>query len=156
MLNLRQIDYKFYLSGGWQNVPKDLDELKYLGIKAILDLQFIPWETMYDKNDTLSSIKFITDEAKEEDIHYEAILMRDDEHNVYLPDLLLQGYEFIASMEKVFSKRKDKILIKCGAGISRSPAMLINYLCIKNRWSYVEALNYIREKEEYQVQFGTS
>ena len=90
-------------------------------------------------------------------IEYNALAMYDSEFNNDLGAILDFGHEYLEQMEEKFPDKRDGILVKCAAGISRSPAMLINHLCISRRMSYVEALNYVRDKENNQeIEFGSS
>lgn len=154
ILNLRQID-KFYLSGGWSaNILKDIEYLKTLNIKAILDLQMSQADIEFIGQ---RPIEFILNSMKEHGIDYKAVPMSDDEFNINLGNTLFEGSQFLSAMEKKYPAKKDKILVKCGAGISRSPTQLINYLCQVRNSSYIDILSYIRMKEEYAgIGFGSS
>jgi len=158
ILNLRKID-KFWLSGGWQNViPEgDIAQLKANRIKAVLDLQFLPAErnSQYEK-DNLAAQKFLFDVLKKHGIEYAMLPIADDEYNDDLEGIFNAGHEFLSAMEEKYPDKRDAILVKCGAGVSRSASMLINHLCETRRMSYVEALNYVRDKESAYVEFGAS
>ncbi len=150
--NFRKID-KFYLSGGWTQVPKNLSFLSHYNIKAILDVQWHPadWESMQ------SSREFISQQASTYEMQYIPLAMRDDEFNVNLDSALETGHEILKGWETQFPSKRDNILIKCAAGISRSPTMLIYHLCIERRMSYIEALTYIRAQESKNfTEFGSS
>ena len=145
VLNLRQID-KFALSGGW--ISLKMKTLADLGFKAVLDLQFTP-----DDDINPRIVEKVTDAGME----YERILFYDAEYNVDLEGIFEEGYEILDAWDKKYQEKDDKLLIKCGAGISRSVAMLCNYYCISRRMSYQEAADYIRSKKNpYDIspQFG--
>lgn len=151
MINLRKID-KFWLSGGWDKIKDNLTLINGLGIKAILDLQF-----MEPTNDVRASIEFVRTAANKISLDYKAIIFRDDEFNTDLEAIFTEGDKYLTEMEEKYPKMKDAILVKCGAGISRSSAMLIYHLCNARRMSYVEALNFVRGKEEnYYIEYGSS
>lgn len=147
MINLRSIN-KFYLSGGWSGIQKDIEYLKTLNIKAILDLQATPSDV--DSSEMSGAINFIKETVKESGIDYLMLPMSDDEFNVDLGTVLYEGTKFLSEMEKKYPAKKEKILIKCGAGISRSPAQLINYLCQTRSMSFIDALSYVRMKEDLE------
>lgn len=149
MLNFRKID-KFYLSGGWNKLPENIDELKVNNVKAVLDLQF-------STIDSRATIKAIKELLEKNGIDYQAIDMYDSEFNISMEDIFFAGQEFLSQMETKYPAKREGILVKCAAGISRSPAMLINYFCNSRRMSYAEALNYLRKREEDQgIDFGSS
>lgn len=151
--NWRKID-KFYLSGGWNNLPENIKFLTYNRIIAVLDLQF--FDDGYFNN-TGAIIHAIKEELQNVGIDYLAIKMQDSELVWNLEEILNEGQEFLTAIEEKYPDKRDGILIKCAAGISRSPTMLINHLCISRRMSYLEALNYLRDKEDNQgIQFGSS
>lgn len=154
VLNFRKID-KFYLSGGWNNLPDNISLLRANRIKAVLDLQFTPDGGIYENYS--AAIAAIKAKLAEDNIEYRAIRMRDDEFNADFDGVLSEGTEFLTEMEEKYPEKRDGILVKCGAGISRSSTMLINHLCITRRMSYLEALAYLRKREEDQaIQFGSS
>lgn len=155
LVNWRKID-KFYLSGGWNDVPENAKFLAYSRIKAVLDLQYFV-DGFWSQKDRDRAVLFIREELAKYGIDYLAIDMYDSEHNLTFDDLLDQGTNFLTEMEEKYPEKRDGILVKCAAGISRSATQLINHLCISRRMSYVEALNYIREKEHRQgIEFGAS
>lgn len=148
MLNFRKID-RFYLSGGWDNLPENINLLKLNKIKAVLDLQFI------SQKESETASRYIKEKLG--DIQYYALAMYDSEFNNDLGAILDFGHECLEKLEEKFPNKNDGILVKCAAGISRSPAMLINHLCISRRMNYAEALNYLRDKESAQgIDFGSS
>lgn len=124
--------------------------LRQQNIRAILDLQMLP----SDPIDTINI--FMQEQAEKNNIKYTIIPFRDDEFNTDLDQVFTSGHTFLADMEQQFPAKKDTILVKCAAGISRSPSMLINHFCMSRRMSYVDALNYIRERERYTITFGSS
>jgi len=132
MLNLRPVDDKFYLSGGWTDVPEDGKWLKLNNFRAVLDLQFTPDDY------TARSFQYIKDELQDLSIEYFAVPMTDGENY----DL---DYTFRATSNQLefwdgqFTERRDKILVKCGVGVSRSVAVLIDYFCKRDRLTYTEA-----------------
>ena len=149
MQNLRKIN-KFYLSGGWVHVPKDLKHLQTLNIKAILDLQFFPGDSQ-----NKAYINYISEEAEKVGIEYRGMPMVDGD-NDNLSDIFGTGAETLEKWELQFPKKRDSILVKCAAGVSRSASMLINYLCARDNKSYVDVLHMIRNAEEQYAMFGVS
>lgn len=155
--NFRKVDNKFCLSGGWNNLPENVKFLQANNIKAVLDLQFLPDDSVYSASQQEAMILYIRDELEKVGIRYKIVKMRDDEFNLDLEYAFTEGSLFLIDAEEDFADKGDKILVKCAAGISRSPSMLINYLCASRRISYLEALQYVRENEEkYGVWFGAS
>lgn len=142
MLNFRQIDRRFVLSGGWVDVPKDAIWLREMDIKYVLDLQFTPDTYL------LANEMFIREQLEKQGIGYHVTPMTDDDNNYHLGDIfdstnaLLQDWE-----EKIKDKRFEKILIKCGVGVSRSPAVLINHFCERYRLSFVESRDKLRRMD---------
>lgn len=133
MLNLRQIDSKFLLSGGWVDVPKDTAWLEQVGIKAVLDLQFTK-----DAFNFRSQSKYIENECLSHHIDYVAIPL-DDGPNEDVERVFGQAYETLYEWENLYTGKGDHILIKCGVGVSRSPAVLTYYYCKRDKISFVEA-----------------
>lgn len=140
VLNLRKIESKFYLSGGWQNIEKDVEYLADNGFKAVIDVQFTP----DDEVDTNDILEMLADEG----IAYQSIWMYDSDYNQDLDGILNTSAEYLTEADEYFINKKDKILVKCGAGVSRSAAILINYLCQSRRLTFDEALNYVRNQEQ--------
>jgi protein-tyrosine phosphatase len=137
MLNIRKVDKKFFLSGGWQNIFLDIQQLKSFKISAVLDLQY----TTIDEIDDTVPIALT-----KEGIEYKRINMYDGEYNADLAKILDEGAEWLSVME--LKVDENNILVKCGAGVSRSAAMLINYLCMSRRLTFHEVRNSIRTTEE--------
>jgi hypothetical protein len=140
MLNPRQIDKKFWISGGWQNAPIDIQWLKTENIRAVLDLQFTP-------NDDDSRPDFIFDMLDEEDIAYSHIKMFDGDYNWDLKEILDLGEALLKDWDLTYTKKKDRILIKCGAGVSRSVAHYLNYICGRDEICFADALANFRNAE---------
>jgi protein-tyrosine phosphatase len=138
MLNLRKVDNRFYLSGGWQDIFLDVQRLKLNKIGAVLDLQY----TFVDEIDNT-----VPDALEKEGIEYKRINMYDGEYNQNIGKIFDEGAEWLAVAELKVEPKKF-ILVKCGAGVSRSAAMLINYLCMARRLTYSEVLNNIKVTEE--------
>jgi protein-tyrosine phosphatase len=136
MLNIRKID-KFWLSGGWQDLDEDIKFLKENKFRAVLDLQF----TYYDEVNTADIQEML------DTIEYKAIPMMDGDGN-NLREIFQEGYDFLIDADSFYTEKKDKILVKCGAGVSRSSAMLIAYFCESRRMSFREAKNYVRVQED--------
>jgi hypothetical protein len=150
LLNLRQIDRKFVISGGFTDLHKDVKYLVAIGVVAILDVGL----TADDDIDGM--VQTIGDACFEEGIEYAHIPMRDDEFNWNLEGIWTTAAEILRKWEEKYPKRRQLILVKCATGVSRSASCLIYYLCEKNRWSYVEALNYVRDGEAHKTEFGVS
>lgn len=149
LLNYRAITKNISISGGYQDVERALDFCVYNNIKSIIDLQFI------DPQESSTARRFIMDECKKRDIRYHAVFMRDDELNPDLDNLLETVYNLIyQEMEDLGNHQR--ILIKCATGISLSATVLIYCLCKGNEYTYTEALEYIRSREQGQTQFGAS
>jgi protein-tyrosine phosphatase len=142
MLNLRQIDNKFHISGGWTDVPKDAAFLKQFGFRAVLDLQHTP------ENFNPINAQFISGILKEHDIDYKYLLMNDGD-NADPSSLFDTGEEILGEWDEQFDKRNDKILVKCGVGVSRSVAMLANYYCMRDSVTYREAIARIQVADRY-------
>lgn len=142
MLNYRRIDRKFSISGGWQDVPEDIDYLKDENIVAILDLQFTD-------NDSQAPVSYCYEQCQKAGIDYRALRMDDGEteNTVQAMDIFQVGVEIIESLVEKYPDKKQRILIKCGVGVSRSPAMFIAYLCQTERWTYDEAKQVLDDSE---------
>lgn len=144
MLNLRPVDDKFYLSGGWTDVPEDAKWLKFNNFRGILDLQFTPDDY------TAKSFHYIKDELEDLSINYFAVPMTDGENN----DL---DYTFRATSNQLelwdgeFTHRRDKILVKCGVGVSRSVAVLIDYFCKRDRLTFTEAKIRVSKPDQFNL-----
>ena len=140
MLNPRQIDKKFWVSGGWQNVPVDIQWLKAENIRAVLDLQYTP-------NDDDSRPNFIFGILSEEDIVYSYIKMYDGDYNWDIGAIFDLGESYLRIWDSFITEKKSRILIKCGAGVSRSVAHYLNYVCFRDKISFREALANFRDAE---------
>lgn len=142
MLNLRGIDGKFYLSGGWVDVPNDAKWLQLNEFRAVLDLQFT-------KDDYFpKSAQFIKDTLEYVGIDYYAIPMNDG-LNQNIDSLFEVGYNILDDWDKKYTHRRDKILVKCGVGVSRSVAMLANYYCTRDRLTFTEARSRIQRIDKF-------
>lgn len=132
MLNLRQIDNKFVLSGGWTDVPKDAQWLAKNNFKAVLDLQFTP------DNFTPKLYKFVEDSLREVNIEYYPLPMVDGD-SPNLDRIFTLATTQLELWDQRYVGRFEKILVKCGVGVSRSVSCLIHYYCSRDRISYSEA-----------------
>jgi protein-tyrosine phosphatase len=150
LLNLRFIDKKFALSGGFTDLPKDIAYLSTLGVVAILDVGMTP------DDDYIAMGLYIENECAKEEIEYDYIPMRDDEFNDDIHEDWREAANILADWVKRYPNRRQFILIKCATGISRSASVLIYYLCREQRMSYIEALGYVRNAESGQTEFGVS
>lgn len=121
-------------------MPKDAKWLKLNRFRAVLDLQFTP--TDYSKK----SHNFIRDTLEEQSIEYLPVPMNDGE-NSNIESLFEVGYNQLADWDEKFTLRNEKILVKCGVGVSRSVAMLIYYYCVRDRLTYTEAKIRISAKD---------
>ena len=57
--------------------------------------------------------------------------------------------EYFFSVHKIISNaltHNKNIIVHCAAGMSRSPTLVIAYFMIENRWSYEEAINFVRKR----------
>jgi len=45
-----------------------------------------------------------------------------------------------------FIDSSDRVLVHCAGGMSRSAAVVIAFLMIKNKWKYQQAFEYVKEK----------
>lgn len=136
MLNLRNIDGKFNLSGGWVDVPEDVKWLSSAGFVAVLDLQFT--KLLSSAEDFRIQSKFIGDTCLSKGIDYQAIQMNDG-FNSNLGEIFNAAYQHLDIWDKLFVGKRDRILIKCGVGVSRSPSILIYYYCRRDNISFKEA-----------------
>lgn len=144
MLNFRQIDSRICLSGGWTDVPVDAKWLASQGIEFVLDLQFTPDSYLPENED------FIRVTLWNNKIEYKTILMYDGD-NDNIERIFEDSHNILTDWETKFSNRWSKILIKCGVGVSRSPAVLINHLCIRDRLNYGEARWRIASNDNHMV-----
>lgn len=137
MLNLRRIDKKFFLSGGWENPMEDVLILKNLGIGAVLDLQYTPDDHKFNK-EAEQRIKAI---LEHNEIEYWITPMFDGEQE-HIEDIFTEGHDALFSWLGTLDS-KTRLLVKCGNGVSRSPAMLIYFYCQEMNMSYEAAYNLI-------------
>jgi protein-tyrosine phosphatase len=134
MLNLRQINRKFFLSGGWVNVGDDAKLLTQLNVACVLDLQYTPDEPDFNKSAEFT----IRQVLEHNNIQYWVIPMFDGP-NKNLDELFEEGYNAISAW--LAEIKHKKILIKCSVGVSRSAAMLIYFLCRSQGTDYQTAYN---------------
>src|SRR6185369_2541926 len=132
MINLRPIDNKFYLSGGWTDVPKEAHWLQFNHFRAVLDLQFTPDDF------TEKSHQFVKETLEDLGIRYLAVPMWDDE-NADLNQLYTITGNQLEFWDGEYHNSRDKILVKCGVGVSRSVSVLIDYYCKRDRLTYSDA-----------------
>lgn len=146
MYNFRQVDKQFFLSGGWQNLPEDVKFLEENRIEAVLDLQFTPADdetAPAGVNAALATVgidfAYLT--------MYDVTLFGTD-MGYDIEDAFIKGIKVLTE----FAEKYDRVLVKCGVGMSRSPAMLAAYLCDSNKSAnYDEAIAYIRKHEPATV-----
>lgn len=143
MLNARKID-KFYLSGGWENLPHDSQALVKHKIKAVLDLQFTP----ADMSGPIVMVETVLTDAG---IEYQHIPMWDGNLGQDIEAIFSSATAILAAYEIRYPDPKDFLMVKCAAGISRSPSTLIAHYCETRRWNYREALDFIRKREQYSA-----
>lgn len=143
MINFRQVTPKYYLSGGWSNIKEDPTLLSYYNIKAVLDLQFVG-----DEGD--ASAWQVHQNLEPVSIEYTYLDMPDitTYNPAELDDLFEIGHEILTTYETSYPKAGHKILVKCGMGNSRSPAMLAYHLCKKDDISYQAVINMFKDAEE--------
>lgn len=72
-------------------------------------------------------------------------LVAEDDENTDLSNYFFQVHAVIAKAVKM----DKKILVHCAAGISRSPALVIAYLMIENKWSFEKALEFVKSKRYF-------
>jgi len=81
-----------------------------------------------------------------------------DESNMKIPYLhinILDGFAFPKNIIdqcmdflEEHDKLNHKILVHCVGGISRSPGIVICYLCLKNKWSLNTSYNVVLDKRD--------
>jgi hypothetical protein len=160
MLNFRCIGDRFALSGGWQDIEKDAKFLKDNNIFAVLDLQFT-------NEDSSLGIASVTEAMSKNLINFHFIRMFDSEFNPDFEGILEEAFGVLSEWEKALDIQASdaakiigksqlvslgfsspKILVKCGAGNSRSVCVLIAYLCMSRRWSFEFAKNWVQDLED--------
>lgn len=141
LINFRHIDGKFWLSGGWYDVPEDTKWLSHVGFRAVLDLQHLPGTDPV-------SIATVAMYCTNNEILYHAIEMEDGE-NKALDKLYENAYDVLTSWDTMLDGFSDKILIKCGVGVSRSVSVYIYYLCMSRNWNFTQAYNFVRDREMF-------
>ena len=70
---------------------------------------------------------------------YKTLEIQDNEYEIII-NSLIKGIEFIES--------NKTILVHCREGISRSSTIVIGYIMYKEKKSYIEAENFVREKKD--------
>ena len=70
---------------------------------------------------------------------YKTLEIQDNEYEIII-NSLIKGIEFIES--------NKTILVHCRGGISRSSTIVIGYIMYKEKKSYIEAENFVREKKD--------
>ena len=70
---------------------------------------------------------------------YKTLEIQDNEYEIII-NSLIKGIEFIESNKTV--------LVHCREGISRSSTIVIGYIMYKEKKSYIEAENFVREKKD--------
>jgi len=160
MLNFRCIGDRFALSGGWQHIGNDAQFLKDNSIFAVLDLQFT-------NEDSSFGITAVTEAMSKNTINFHCIRMEDSEFNPDFEGILEEAFGVLSEWEKLLDIQASdaakivgktqlvglgisspKILVKCGAGNSRSVCVLIAYLCMSRRWSFEFAKNWVQNLED--------
>lgn len=124
------------------DVPKDAIWLDFNHFRAVLDLQFTP-DDFTEKSHT-----FIRDILDDKGIKYLAVPMTDDGNND-LDRLFTVTSNQLEFWDGEFQEKRSKILVKCGVGVSRSVAVLIDYLCKRDRLTYAEAKSKIANVDKY-------
>ena len=140
MLNFRQTDNKFGLSGGWVNLNEDIKWLTIFKFKAVLDLQFSKFD--YNRASILS-IKEVCDETG---IEYQALPL-DDGYNDDIGTRFEVAYATLLDWDTKFIGKTDRILVKSGAGISRSVATLAYFYCRRDLLSYKKVRTQIQSRD---------
>jgi protein tyrosine phosphatase (PTP) superfamily phosphohydrolase (DUF442 family) len=142
MLNARRVDAKFWLSGGWQHLDNDTKNVKKTGIMAVLDLQFTPADSPEPTRAIESALSALG-------VEYHYIPMWDGPLGQNLADIFQESNTLLADFELRFPGPKEQLLVKCAAGQSRSVSVLVSHFCESRRWTYHEALNYIKKRDGY-------
>ena len=70
---------------------------------------------------------------------YKTLEIQDNEYEIII-NSLIKGIEFI--------ENNKTILVHCREGISRSSTIVIGYIMYKEKKSYIEAENFVREKKD--------
>lgn len=140
MFNIRRVDKKFYISGGWENIERDAEWLKTENIRAVLDLQ-------YTIDDNTNVPNFVKTYLVDEGIEYEYIQMYDASYNRDIAGLYERGQSILEAWDNKFTNKKDRILIKCAGGVSRSVSHYLNYICKRDNISYIEARENLWQRE---------
>ena len=120
--NISQIDDKLWL--GNLNAAEDIQDLKRKGIKKILSIL-----TGY----------FPTYERKDNFIHKKVDADDNDSQNIiqYFGECLN------------FINGEEKVLVHCGAGVSRSSSIVIAFIMWKRKLNFEDAVNFVKEKRPF-------
>jgi len=148
MLNARRVDDKFFISGGWQDIERDTEWLKMENIRAVLDMQYVPY-------DSANLPYFVKSYLADEGIEYLSIPMYDGEMNENLAELYTLGENTLEDWDKRFTHKRDRILVKCAAGISRSVSQYLNYICKRDGLTYWRAESEFSKREaKWAMSYG--
>ena len=120
--NISQIDDKLWL--GNLNAAEDTKDLKSKGIKKVLSIMtgYFP---KYEKQDNFIHKAFDAD-----DIDSQNIIQ-------YFGECLN------------FINGEEKVLVHCGAGVSRSSSIVIAFIMWKRKLNYEDAVNFVKEKRPF-------
>lgn len=144
MKNFRDINERFSVSGHFADLEQDARFLAAKNVVGVLDLAFEP------DDDWLAPTRSAIAEAlAAENVGYVAIPMYDGDGNGDLDRLFGRGRDVISDWEAGHPGARS--LVKCWAGLSRSPSMLISYLCAAEGLRYVEAFELVSDAGELQV-----
>ena len=148
LLNYRRVDPKFSISGGWDNLYENIDFLKSEKIVAVLDVQWVDW----DSDNVIHQVK---QACADEDIELVPIRFDDgiNENMRRTREIIEQGRDEIERLVEKYPDKKQRILIKCAAGISRSPTMYLAYIAKRDRLIFEEAKATL-DDAEYRLGYG--
>lgn len=144
MINFREINNHFYLSGRWENFLVDVATLQAYNIKYVLDVQYTSVDFSIYNHFLASEI------LKEEGIEYEALPMYDSDEFYSVLDLeaaLDNSYEALDRFVSM-TKKRENILIKSASGISRAPTVYIFYRCYRTGRSFDEVYEDLLEYDD--------
>lgn len=143
MLNYREVDDKFAISGGWYDIERDIAFLKSKNITAILDMEFTDYSL--DRREASKIAKI----CKANGIEYTSIPMEDSLNYSYeyTEKLIRQGTDKLIEYVDKHNDSNSRILVKCAAGISRSTTMYLSYTCHANKISFSNAYRKLQRIE---------